>query len=213
MRRVPRIDYRKLHTSGEVTPLEEEELIQDLTNMSINDELEIDVKVLLEEIKDTIEENPIHSISITGMDANILKLESLRKELRHKSLRLGPTDLCIQDTFAMVKDYIISARDFKSKSLLQQNKSEQLHNERSATFSMLNIERQVNELHDVFSIVPSEASNEELLQLKSDHTTNLKKFEKIADDYRKLLKKSNVTRFFQEHQSIISHRRLLRELQ
>eukprot|EP00794_Sanderia_malayensis_P010066 gene10066-11094_t len=188
MRRVPRIDYRKFHTSGEVTPLEEEELIQDLTNMSINDELEIDVKVLLEEIKDTIEENPIHSISITGMDANILKLESLRKELRHKSLRLGPTDLCIQDTFAMVKDYIISARDFKSKSLLQQNKSEQLHNERSATFSMLNIERQVNELHDVFSIVPSEASNEELLQLKSDYTTHLKKFEKIADDYRELLK-------------------------
>lgn len=201
-RNLERINYKLLNSTGRITPLVQEEsteglIILDedlsfqLSNMTLSDDLEIDVKVLLEEINDTIEENKFTFISTTEIDAVIQKLEHQRNQLRHKSLKLGTTELPIKQVIQNIKDYIIAAKDFKSKTRLQEEvaKNEQRkYNERSAAFSIVNIDRQMNELFDVFNEDPTNASNDELIQWRKNYPIHEKKFEKVAASYQDVLK-------------------------
>ena len=194
-RGVARINYSTLHSTGIVTPLVEDNLIQDLNNMTLDDghptNMEIQVMVLIDEIKDTIEENLYPSLTITEIDHVISKLENLREELRPKSHQLGSFDLPVSHTLDRLREYIINARDYKSKSHLQDERlkqDQQLHFQRSAIFSLANIDRQINELHDIFNANPADVTNDELIQWRSNHQTHLKQFEKIADSYKEVLK-------------------------
>ena len=71
-RGVPHIDYRLLNNTGIVSSLVEETLSGELSNMSIDDpttpsNLQIDVMVLIDEINDIIDENPIQGTSTTEL--------------------------------------------------------------------------------------------------------------------------------------------------
>jgi len=123
-RGVPRINYQVLNSTGEITPLDQN-ITERLGNMTIHDEpseLRIDALVLIDEVKDIIDENPILEISTSDLDATIYRLEDLYSQVRRKGISLGDTDLSINDTLSSIKDYIKSAKDCKSKTRLQDDK-------------------------------------------------------------------------------------------
>ena len=192
-RNVPRINYKSLHTTGAV-----EYLTQDTptTRFTMPTEeqiksLKIDIRVIVDQINDVIDENPLESSTSFDTDRTIEKLEDLRNQLRRKSLQIGNSDLPIDTTLDLIKGYIVSSRDRKLKSRLRQEKEkqEQLRlDEQSVAFSIINIARQIQELHDVFNSDPSAAKLEQLLEWKTNQHLHLKKFDKIALEYKELLK-------------------------
>ena len=195
-RKVPRINYKILHTSGAVELKSQDSSSNHQVTMSnhdeINNSLEIDIRVLIEQVRDVIDENPIVSSSTTAeTDRTIQLLEDLRIQLRRKNLQLGNSDLPVDSTLNLIKDYIVTSRDQKAKSRLRHEKEkyDQLRlNEQSIAFSIINIVRQISELKDVFNAHPSEATLEQLLEWKANQHLHLKKFDKIAIEYRELLK-------------------------
>ena len=128
-RGVTRIDYRLLHSAGVVSPqVVEESLSQELSNMSLHDnqnELKDEMTLIIEEIKDTIDENCFSHLTTPEIDTIIEKLEKSRQDLRRKHLQIGATDLPVSDAINSIKEYIISARDFKLKARLREDKMKQ----------------------------------------------------------------------------------------
>ena len=195
LRQVTRINYKLLHESGVVEPLVEDSQSTHTVTMATHDEakhsLEIDIKVMLEEITDIIEEHPLDSSSLEDNEITIQKLEQLRIQLRRKSLQFGDSQLPIELTLDRIKEYIVSSRDFKLKHQLRQEREKHdllRLNDQSAAFSIVNIVRQISELKDAFNTDPSLATLETLLELKTNHHVLLKRFDKIAVEYSELLK-------------------------
>eukprot|EP00111_Clytia_hemisphaerica_P022600 TCONS_00066475-protein len=97
LRNVPRINYRTLHLTGVVEPKSPDSTSDQPITMSTHDEtsksLEIDMKVIIEQVHDVIDENPIESSTITDTDITVQKLEELRVQLRRKNHQLGESDL------------------------------------------------------------------------------------------------------------------------
>ena len=84
-RNIKRIDYNILNSIGAILHLEEqqqEDLTEQLSNLNLDDssmannnsELVIDIKVLIEGIKDTIDENPVQGCKQSEVDATIKHL-------------------------------------------------------------------------------------------------------------------------------------------
>ena len=78
--------------------------------------------VLIEEVKDGIAENLFNQLILTEIDAVIERLEILRQQLRRRSLQIGTTELPINNTLTSIKDYIMAAKDFKTKTRLLEKK-------------------------------------------------------------------------------------------
>ena len=96
--------------------------------MSIKDEqqitdLPVDTMVLIEEVKDGIAENLFNQLTLTEIDTVIQRLEILRQQLRRRSLQIGTTELPINNTLTSIKDYIMAAKDFKTKTRFLEKKS------------------------------------------------------------------------------------------
>ena len=194
-RGVTRIDYRLLHSAGVVSPqVVEENLSQELNNMSLHDnqnELKDEMTLIIEEIKDTIDENCFSHLTTPEIDTIIEKLEKSRQDLRRKHLQIGATDLPMNDAINSIKEYIISARDFKLKARLREDKMKQetiVQNERSATFLIEHVCRQIEDLEDMFGSNVENTDVEELLRWRTDLPSHVKKFDKIAESYKEVLK-------------------------
>ena len=79
---------------------QQEDLTEQLSNLNLdvssmannNSELVIDIKVLIEEIKETIDENLVQVCMPSEVDATIKHLEEQRFILQHKGLELGSED-------------------------------------------------------------------------------------------------------------------------
>ena len=92
-----------------------------------NSELVIDIKVLIEGIKDTIDENPVQGCMASEVDTTIKHLEKQRSILRPKGLELSSADkdteiiqLSITNTISWIKDYTEEAKKYKGKLTLAQ---------------------------------------------------------------------------------------------
>ena len=139
-RNIKRIDYKILNSTGAIIHLEEqqqEDLTEQLSNLNLDDssmannnsELVIDIKVLIEGIKDTIDENPVQGCMSSEVDVTIKHLEEQRSVLRRKGLELGSEDkdteviqLSIINTILSIKEYIKEAKEYKGKLTLAQSK-------------------------------------------------------------------------------------------
>ena len=140
MSREKRVDYKLLNSTGEVVvkkiPNKEDQnlssqLEDQLGNLSINDmstsQLNIDLRVIISDINDAIDENPTSECSESEITSVISKLEDYRTILRRKNMEMQATTKChddsLQDTInealAGIKDYIKSAKDFRSKCRLR----------------------------------------------------------------------------------------------
>ena len=196
-RGVARIDFRILNSEGVVTP-HIESLSNDLLTMSLSNtsgttmtDLQVDIMVIMEEVKDTIEENHFSQLTATELETILQKLESLRQQLRRRSLHIGTTELPISQTLDSIKEFIVSAKDFKVKMRLRDDKMRQhatSQSERSIAFLTDHIRRQMNELTEVFQRNVKNADSEELLRWRADLPTYVKKFYKIADNYKEVLR-------------------------
>ena len=191
-----RIDYKLLNTEGVIQHQTEKHLSEELNNMSINDgkqitDLQVDSMVIIEEVKDVIAENFFHQLTTSELDAVINKLETLRQQLRRRSLQIGTTDLPINETITSIKEYIMAAKDFKSKARLREEKSKgdvSQQEQRSIIFLIDHIGRQMEELEQVFQKDVKTADIEVLLRWRSESPTYVRKFDKIADNYKEVLK-------------------------
>ena len=86
-------------------------------------DLQVDTMVLIEEVKDVIAENLFNQLTLTEVDAVFQRLEILRQQLRRRrSLQIGTTELPINNTLTSIKDYIMAAKDFKTKTRLLEKK-------------------------------------------------------------------------------------------
>ena len=154
-------------------------------------DLQVDTVVIMEEVKDTIEENHFSQLTATELETILQKLESLRQQLRRRSLQIGTTKLPITQTLDSIKEFIVSAKDFKVKMRLRDDKMRQdatSQSERSIAFLTDHIRRQMNELTEVFQRNVKNADSEELLRWRADLPTYVKKFDKIADNYKEVLR-------------------------
>ena len=126
--------------------------------MSIKDEqqitdLPVDTMVLIEEGKDGIAENLFNQLTLTEVDAVFQRLEILRQQLRRRSLQIGTTELPINNTLTSIKDYIMAAKDFKTKKRLLEKKSKDdvIQQQQLSTMFLIGYAvHQIEELEQIF---------------------------------------------------------------
>jgi len=208
-RSIPRIDYKVLNSTGERRdPLtkdrENDSVVHDteacdisyhFDQLSLNEmpsELELDTVLIIEEIKDVIDENPIDPGFATDLDSNVSRLEDLRSNLRRKSILYEaskPHDekisASIISTLSTVKEYIKSAKDCKHKTAL--NGSASAAAQRSMMFTISDIQYHMSELTKEFCRNLDAASNAELIQLKKDSAYRSEQVSRIAARYESIL--------------------------
>ena len=204
-KRTKRINYKELHSTGQIVHEEDNEsLSEQLSNLSLQEDstmakmssLVIDVRVLIEEIKDAIDENPIQGSIIDDIDA-IIKLEELRITLRQKSLQFTKEQnddkelgLSITSAIVSVKEYIKTAKEYKTKSNLAQMKISAdiaKGKERSITFALEDLQQNIIELEEDLCCDIAGISDMQLVQLKSDSYNISTRIFKLAQKYEQLL--------------------------
>ena len=201
-RATQRIDYKLLNSTGEIVAhVDEQTLSHQLSNMtlqgepsSIPSELKVDILVLLEEIKDVIDENSVIESSQSELDSTMKRLEEFRTKLRRMSIILGTTDPNLQEDItnhlSLVKDYIKTAKDSRSKSRLREERKKQdlnVQKDRSIVFLIECIQRDLDEVEIFFQSDPTSASSDQLLKWRNDLLSVKKKLEKIASNYKEVL--------------------------
>lgn len=188
----PRIDYSLLNSTGEV--VEKEPTAEDLSiildQLSLNEmpsPASINIKVLIQEVEDTIDENPIHP----GADFNetIMKLSELRKSIRHNEQSLltetPDKDLtqAVMMTLSSIKEYIKEANDSKLKSKLTQTKQEadtMQRKQKSLRFMIDDSEHSIEELIKEFTRQPNKCTDEELIQMKTNLSSSINLINEVS---------------------------------
>ena len=162
-----------------------------------NSELVIDIKVLIEEIKDTIDENPVQGCMPSEVDATIKHLEEQRSILRRKGLELGSEDkdteiiqLSITNTISSIKEYIKEAKEYKGKLTLAQSKQSMessICKERFVTFALKDMKRNTEQLESDFQLHLSTTNDVQLMQLKYENAFISKHFNKMSEKHESIL--------------------------
>ena len=91
----------------------------------------------------------------------------------------------------MVKEYIRTTKDIQSKTKLQQDQmkhEEHIRKQQSTNFIIDHIYRELGELDEQLKKQPEDATDDELIKLRSDLPSLSRKFEKIAENYTSILK-------------------------
>ena len=146
-------------------------------------DLQVDTMVLIEEVKDGIAENLFNQLTLTEIDTVIQRLEILRQQLRRRrSLQIGTTELPINNTLTSIKDYIMAAKDFKTKTRFLEKKS------KDDVIQQQQLSIIVHQIEQIFQKDIETADIEVLLRLRSESATYVRKYEKIADNYKEVLK-------------------------
>ena len=157
---------------------------------------EVEATILLRDIEDLIDENPVTSHQIINNEATVFKLQEMRTSLRRYEKLLKKENLQqdlinqVACTLSSVKEYIKSSNDCKQKAELLQNKHsyhETCHKERSMLFVISDIQRIIAELINNFSVDLEALTDAELLQLKSDLSSKCELVNKAAQKYELIL--------------------------
>ena len=196
-RNTDRINYAVLNSTGERTILPEANtqpqldppsLIDDnietefkkltLDEMSKPSELIMDTNVIIAEIKDVLDENPVHHDLVSNFDSVTSILQTLRMSLRQKEQRIlveapnHPLATTIPDVINQIKLHKQKMIECKSKvdvaqtKLVPQNTGSST--ERSIAFAIQDISFKIKELQKEFTKSFDNLSHAELLQMKSD---------------------------------------------
>ena len=162
-----------------------------------NSELVIDIKVLIEGIKNTIDGDPVQGCMPSEVDGTIKHLEEQRSILRRKGLELGSEDkdteiiqLSITNTIASIKDYIKETKEYKGKLTLAQSKQSMessICKERSVTFPLEDMERNIEQLESDFQLHLSTTNDVQRMQLKNENASISKRFNKMSEKYETIL--------------------------
>ena len=188
-----RIDYKKFNCTGlkqivpeEVTPASN----QQLDNMN---DAKVEISVIIDEVQDAIDENPIYGSITRELDTSIVKLQSFRTNLRRITHSIDLDDdlvASVNVTLANIKDYIKSSKDYSSKMNLASTKEEANSvtvKKRSAAFVLENISQNLDEIENCISEDLSSVDDKTLIQLKADSPKLPERLEKISEKYEQLL--------------------------
>ena len=139
--------------------------------MSIKDEqqitdLPVDTMVLIEEVKYGIVENLFNQLTLTEIDAVIQS-----QQLRRRSLQIGTTELPINNTLTSIKDYIMAAKDFKTKTRFLEKKS------KDDVIQQQQLSIIVHQIEQIFQKDIETADIEVLLRLRSESATYVRKLQ------------------------------------
>ena len=157
---------------------------------------EMEAELLIEEIDDLIDENPISSDTITENDATVTQLQELRALLRNMKVLFKNENLNkelitrIESTLQKVKDYFASARTCKQTAKATQTKQAteaQARYHESMKFSVTEVKRLLDELITYFKVTLNDKTDAELIQIKSDSTSKSELINKIVKKYELIL--------------------------
>ena len=200
-RNKPRINYKELHSTGKISysTSSEEDLSQQLSNLSIKstimaDEV-IEIKLLIQEVEDTIDENQINGSSVNDVEATITKLEALRMDLRRKclstNLNENPNLTELTDkSFVWIKDYIKTAKDYRAKLNAAQVKlsvDKAKCKKRSMAFVADDVLQNILQMEEDFNQDLTKVDNACLRQLKLESESITSRLEHISQKYENLL--------------------------
>ncbi|XP_066923000.1 uncharacterized protein [Clytia hemisphaerica] len=188
-RNLRRIDYKILNSTGQLvekvaTSKESSTEFQNYSTKSTFNEMPsqsaINIKVLIQEVADTIDENPVEP----GADYKdvIERLIELRKSIRSNEQTLvteTPDPILtttILETLNVMKNYIKDATRSKRHFQMVQAKQESDavdRKEKSLLFSIKDSKNSIEELITQFSRQPKDCSNEELMDMKSNLSSHI----------------------------------------
>ena len=215
-RNINRIDYHQLDSTGQRITLEENQsnpsnnllslqeeldISKQLDQLSLDDEMstqniEIEAIIVIQEVKDMIDENPILPEQIDDNVATLNRLQELRNSLHRFDIILKNKDKNqellqqIKETLVIIKDYIKESKECKQKLNLTQIKQlneELCRKERSRVFTIADLRYTMTELSNQFQIKLNTLTDSELLQLKSDYSSKSAQLNKAAEKYELLL--------------------------
>ncbi len=206
-RHLPRIDYRVLDSTGEVTrlnselsPQEEQDISFQFNQLTLKSpdrmttNIKIETNVLIQEVLDVIDENPIYKNA--SLDSTIQKLCDLRNTIRQNDILMkdGNQSHELTDPLGQalldIKMYIKEANEHKHKGNLGRSKNESeaaVCKERSALFTTNEIIRNIKELEMDFSVKPDTVTDVELIQLKTELSSQNQRVRGIAQQYESIL--------------------------
>jgi len=127
-----------------------------------------DIIILIEELQDIIDENPIDGTPVAELDATVTKLEEKRILLRKQS-------------FDLLREYQLHQVEVKHSMDADKRI------ERSLVFSVEDLQRHIFEVETSLSVNLTNASDSQLIDLKKSVPTITSKIDKIAEKYENLL--------------------------
>ena len=202
-----RINYQELHSTGKTTyAISDENLSSQLAKISLEDnttmpndqeiqDVVVEITLMIDEISDIIDENPINRGIMADIEATMSKLETLRLNLRRKSLasNLDQNHQLVKSvnyTIASIKEYIKTAKDYKSKLMLSQKKQvteETIIKERSTAFVIEDIHQNLMEIEKFINQDLKEMDDQHLVQVKKDAHHISDRLERISQKFEKIL--------------------------
>ena len=146
----------------------------------------VNTKVLIQEVFDTIEENPPET-SINHSEI-VTKLGSIRKNIRHNEVLLEtetPNEHLTQrilEAVHAIRDYVHKVHEINSNKpqSTQHIKVESSPNDQSTLFTITDINRCISELKTEFSRVPKDLTDEEIIQLRNNLSSNFSQLNEIS---------------------------------
>ena len=208
MSRNKRIDYNVLNTTGQISTKEDINITSQSENPSTTaslssnkmstSHLEVDISVIIADIEDIVDENPVSECSENESSATVTRLEEHRTNLRKKAMEMRSSEdsrsedmqMKINDALSTVKDYIKTSKDFRSKSRLREEKmkaDEASFKERSTMFMIEYTQRWIEDLEKEFSRKVLNEEAEKLIKWRSDLSKQSVKLEKIIETYKEIL--------------------------
>ena len=199
-----RIDYKELHLTGKKVVHSQDNLSSQLANLSLHDEIKMtsdeenvvdELTLLIEEIADVIDESPIQGLTLAEVDSSISRLEGFRENLRRQGRKSKlqndhPVMESHKETMAVIKDYIKSAKDYKSKLNLAYStemKQAAIGNERSIAFIIEDVQQNLNEIEALLTQDLKIVDDNKLAEIKDNHQKLSERMEKISVKYEKIL--------------------------
>jgi len=224
LRTIERIDYRKLHNTGIRQCKEmysEEKKLAESNNdtQSVNSETSesdnissklstsnnqsMKAKLLIGEIDDFIDENPINQFVYSeDIAIYIEKISKMRTELRSISIELQNMSQKEEfqsfsddftQTMASIKEYIINAKSRatdiqktdKYQEVYRKENEERNQNKRAAEFLISEVTRLSSELlYEFEKECDSSVSDEEITRRKDDLSSNLLKLDQLSNKFQ-----------------------------
>eukprot|EP00794_Sanderia_malayensis_P001584 gene1584-1750_t len=164
---------------------------------------EVEATLLIQEVDDLIDENPISPDTIADVDATVTRLSELRSSLRGHNLLFQAENLNkelidqISTTLVNIKDYIKASKNCKTKISIQQvmqTNDTEARKEKSMLFTIADVRHSLIELINYFKQPIDKLTDAELIQVKTDMTYKVDPVNKIAMKYELILQ----TRFTNE---------------
>jgi len=206
-------NYAVLNATGERTPHQVNPILDlsaisevddvispQLQNLTLNEmskmqELIMDINVIVSEIQDVIDENPVHHELVSNFESVTSNLGTLRLDLKRKEQLVRSQDPnhslipTIKQALDSIKLHNQGMIECKSKAQMQARLTDrnQASLERSTCFSIEDIKYKIMDLQKEFDKPLKDLSGAELLQMKSDFPTQISQLNNISKKYESIL--------------------------